>query len=125
MYVYYNPNPRGRTTAGDCAIRAVSKALGTDWGSAFAKIVVNSFRLGDVMSSDAVWGAVLRQNGFVRESLPNTCPDCFTVRDFCAEHPSGVYVLGTGNHAIAVVNGDYYDSWDSGGEIPQFYWRRV
>ena len=24
MYKYYNPNPTGRTTAGDCAIRAVA-----------------------------------------------------------------------------------------------------
>ena len=36
--------------------------------------------------------------------------------------PKGTYVLGTGNHVVAVVNGDYYDMWDSGDEIPAYVW---
>jgi len=27
MYKFYNPNPLGRLNAGDCTIRAISKAL--------------------------------------------------------------------------------------------------
>lgn len=30
MYIYYNPNPLERKDTGDCAIRAVAKALNTD-----------------------------------------------------------------------------------------------
>ena len=124
MYVYFNPNKLARSV-GDCAVRAVAKALNTDWDEAYAKMVVTGFRMGDLPSSDAVWGSVLRQNGFIKEVLPSSCPDCYTAEDFCRDHPSGTYVLGFGGHAATVVDGDLYDSWDSSNDIPQFYWRRV
>lgn len=123
MFVYYNPNPTGRTV-GDCAIRAIAKALDIDWEDAYAKVVVNGFRMGDMPSSDSVWGAVLRMNGFYRSALPNTCPDCYTAEDFCRDHPEGVYVLGFGGHVATVVDGDLFDSWNSSREIPQYFWFR-
>lgn len=82
MYEYYNPNPTGRTSAGDCAVRAVAKALDISWENAFWKIALNAFYMGDVMSSNAVWGAVLREHGFRRQGLPHLCPDCYTAEDF-------------------------------------------
>ena len=50
------------------------------------------------------------------------CPDCYTVADFAAEHPSGTYILSLSGHVVCVMDGDYYDTWDSGGEIPLYYW---
>lgn len=119
----WNPNPAGRNV-GDCAVRAVAKALGTDWETAYAMIAEAGYQMGDMPSADSVWGAVLRKNGFYRHALPNTCPDCYTARDFCADHPRGVYVLGFGGHVATVVNGILYDSWDSSNNIPQYYWYR-
>lgn len=121
MFVYYNPNPVGRRV-GDCAIRAIAKALGISWEDAYAKVATNGYRMGDMPSSDSVWGAVLRENGFYRKAIPNTCPDCYTAGDFTIDHPEGVYVLGFGGHVATVVDGDLYDSWDSSNEIPQYYW---
>ena len=121
MFVEYNPNPTG-AKVGDCAVRAVAKALGIDWESAYWMMAYNGFLMGDVMSSNNVWGSVLRQNGFKRHSLPNSCPDCYTVKDFCVDHPVGIYVLGTGTHAVCVEDGNYFDSWDSGEESPAYYW---
>ena len=120
-YIPYNPNPVGRTV-GDCSVRAISKALKIDWETAYIAIVMNGFSMGDMPSSDSVWGATLRQNGFFRKAISNTCPDCYTAEDFCKDHPYGTYVLGFGGHVATVVNGDLYDSWDSSQEIPQFYW---
>ena len=73
-------------------------------------------------SADSVWGAVLRSQGFYRYAIPNTCPDCYTAEDFARDHPRGVYVLGYGNHANTVVNGNLFDSWDSRDLVPQYYW---
>ena len=123
MWKFYNPNPVG-SKVGDCAIRAVSAALGTDWETAYAMIVSNGYLMGDMPSSNAVWGSVLRQNGFYRSAMPNTCPDCYTAEDFCKEHPKGVFVLGFGNHVATVIDGDIYDSWNSSDEVPQYYWYR-
>lgn len=117
----YNPNPTGRNV-GDCAIRAMTVALDTDWETAYLKLAMNGYLMGDLPNSDSVWGALLRQNGFYREIIPNTCPDCYTAEDFCNEHPGGVYVLGFGNHVAAVKGGYIYDSWDSSSEIPIYYW---
>lgn len=121
MYREYNPNPVGRRV-GDCAVRAIAKALDIDWETAYLKNIINGFQMGDVPSSDSVWGATLRQNGFYRKSIPDTCPDCYTAKDFCEDHPQGVYVLGFGGHVATVKDGDLFDSWDSSNEIPQYYW---
>ena len=124
MYVYYNPNPVGRKV-GDCSVRAISKALGIDWEKAYILISSNGFSMGDMPSSDSVTGSVLRQNGFYREVIPDTCPDCYTIEDFCNDNPKGTFVLYCGGHVATVVDGVLYDSWDSSKEIPQFVWYKL
>lgn len=119
----YNPNPAGRNV-GDCSVRAIAAALDTDWETAFALIANNAYQMGDVISANSVWGSVLRQHGFKRSAIPNSCPDCYTIEQFAKDHPDGVYVVGTGNHVVCVKNGWIMDSWDSSKEIPQFYWWR-
>lgn len=120
----YNPNPAGRSV-GDCAVRAVAVALETDWETAYAMIAKAGYLMGDMPSSNAVWGAVLRQHGFYRHAVPDTCPDCYTIGAFADDHPKGVYVVGTGNHVVTIRDGIIYDSWDSRNEIPQYYWTEV
>lgn len=121
MWIMYNPNPVGAKVA-DCSVRAVAKALNTDWETAYAQIAKNGFLMGDIIASNNVWGSVLRQNGFKRYIIPNTCPDCYTIDDFCKDHPRGIYVLGTSNHVVTAVDGNIYDTWDSSNEIPFYYW---
>ena len=123
MWIEFNNNPVARRV-GDCAVRAVSKALDVDWETAFVMLVTNAFAMGDMPSSDAVWGSVLRQNGFYRKVLPDECPDCYNALDFMLEHPTGTYVLGFGGHTATVQNGSLYDSWDSSMQPIQYYWYR-
>ena len=122
-WTLYNPSPVGRNV-GDCSVRAVAKALDTDWETAYALIAMNGYLMADMPSSNAVWGAVLRQNGFSRYAIPSTCPDCYTIGDFADENPHGVYVVGTGNHVCTIKDGVVFDSWDSRSEIPQYYWTK-
>lgn len=42
--------------------------------------------------------------------------------DFAREYPHGVYVLGCSGHVLAVIDGKWWDSWDSGAECPIYYW---
>lgn len=121
MWIKFLNNPTGRTV-GDCSVRAVSKALNIGWEDAYIEMCKAGLLMGDMPSSDSVWGAVLRQNGFYKQAIPNRCPDCYTVDDFCEDHPSGTYVLGFGGHVATVVDGDLYDSWDSRKEIPIYVW---
>lgn len=123
MWRKFNNNPAGRVV-GDCAVRAVSVALGTDWETAYNLIADAGFNMADMPSSDAVWGAVLRQNGFYRKAIPDSCPNCYTAEDFAKDNPRGIFVLGFGGHVATVVDGDLYDSWDSSQEIPVYVWYR-
>lgn len=123
VWVEWNPNPCGRRV-GDCSVRAIARALDMDWESAYALICAAGFAMCDMPSSDGVWGAVLRQNGFVREAVDNKLPEDYTAEDFCRDHPRGTYVLGFGGHVATVVDGLLYDSWPSAREMIQFYWRK-
>lgn len=123
MWQYYLNNPAGRRV-GDCAVRAVSVALDISWEDAYALITAAGFAMGDMPSSNSVWGAVLRQHGFSRMNLPDECPDCYTAADFVRDHPRGIYVLGFGNHVATVRDGIIYDAWNSSNEIVQYVWYR-
>ena len=48
----------------------------------------------------------------------------YTIEDFCMEHPQGTYVIGTGSHAVAVVDGILFDSWNSLGEIAIYFYKK-
>lgn len=119
---YYNPNPYG-SKVGDCVIRAISAATGQDWDTTYTGVALQAFALKDMPSSDYVWGEYLRSRGFKRYIIPNVCPKCYTVEDFADEHPRGRFVLGTGLHAVAVIDGKVWDNWDSKQEVPIFYYK--
>lgn len=121
MWIEFNGNPTGRKV-GDCAVRAVSVALGIDWEEAYILMADAGLQMGDLPNADATWGAVLRQHGFYRKNIPNSCPQCYTIADFARDNPYGIFVLGTGTHVVTVIDGDIYDAWDSSNEIPQYYW---
>lgn len=123
MWIEYNENPVGRLV-GDCSVRALSLALGLNWETAYLMSAINGYKMGDMPSSNSVWGAVLRQNGFYKHAIPNTCPDCYTFKDFSNDHKKGVYVVGTGAHVATIIDGNLYDAWDSSDEVPVFYWSK-
>jgi len=123
MFEFFNPNPK-QNLIGDCVIRGICKLTGMDWVDAYMEVVAQGLAMYDMPSSNAVWGAYLYDSGFRRNVIPNTCPNCYTVKDFCNDYPQGKYLLATGTHVIAVEDGVYYDTWDSGNEIPIYYWRK-
>ena len=126
-FVRYNANPVGNI-AGDCVIRAISKATDVSWEEVYAKIALQGFLMSDMPSANRVWMTYLKNAGFRKYIIPDTCPDCYTVRDFCMDNPDGTFVLwvdGQQNgHVVCVIDGNYYDTWDSGNEFPVFFWRK-
>lgn len=121
MWIKANPNPE-RKEVPDCVIRAISIALNMPWLQVFDELYSVARMDFNMPSSDAVWGHYLYLKGFEPFLLPMACPKCITIDAFTKYFPEGTYIIGTGSHAVAVINGDYYDSWDSGNEIPSFFW---
>lgn len=122
-YVKYNPNPENKCV-GDCTIRAISAALKQDWEKTYIGICLQGFLMADMPSANHVWGAYLRERGFVRNTIPDDLPENYSVRDFCRDMPRGTYILACSGHVVTVIDGKYYDTWDSGDKIPLYYWER-
>lgn len=133
MYINYNDNPFG-LYVGDCVIRALSTALGYNWFMVHDELCFLSRKMADMPSSNRVWKKYLEDLGFRETQIDNTCPDCMSVEKFTRLHPRGRYILSTceyskanenifvvGSHVIAVIDGNYYDTGDSGADVPLSY----
>jgi len=123
MYIFMNPNPV-KKLVGDCVIRGISILKDQSWVQTYTDICRKGRDMYDMPSSNSVWNAYLIDSGFEKKTIPNTCPDCYTIIDFCNDHRYGEFLVATGTHVVAVINGDYYDTWDSGDEVPIYYYER-
>ena len=118
-YVYYQPNKKDlKDKVGDCQIRAMSKALNLTWLEVFDLVtpICREQQVMDIFSCDlAKTKEAMDGLGFSYTGISNkrgtTRP---TVDSFAKEHKQGTYVVTVANHVVAVVDGQYFDTWDSG-----------
>ena len=123
MWQYTNLNPKGKSV-GDCTIRAIGIATDRNWYDVYLDLCLFGMLMCDMPSSNAVTTAYLRNKGFRRRTIPDDCPDCYTIEDFCKDHPKGTFVIGTGGHLTTVIDGCLWDSWDSRNETPVYYFEK-
>lgn len=118
-YVYYQPNKKDiKDETGDCQVRALSKALGLSWVEAFDITIpicreLQTYTIFDGNHKKTV--EAMNTLGFkytgVSTKAGTKRP---TVDSFAKEHPSGTYIVKVSHHVVAVIDGKYYDTWDSG-----------
>lgn len=120
MFRYSNLNPQSNRV-GDCVIRAIAKAMGETWETTYIELCLQGYLMSDLPSSNAVWDSYLKGKGFTRGIVST---DCRTIADFADEYNRGVYVVGTGTHAVAVIDGVVWDNWDSSGEQPIYFYHK-
>ena len=123
MFRHYNPNP-SNLMVDDCAIRALCCLEGMSWEDASLTMFSKAYALHDVQTSQIVFNTVLKSLGYKKHQIPNTCPDCYTVADFCNDYPTGRFVVATQSHVVAIIDGDHYDTWDSAHEPILYYWSK-
>lgn len=123
MYVEFNNNPL-KKAVGDCVIRAISLAESKSWDETFLDLMCKCFKEKDISSSNSVWGSYLRDLGYTRHIIPDSCPNCYTIADFTEDHPQGTFILATGTHAVTCIHGNHYDTWDCSQEVPIFYFEK-
>ena len=135
MWRRININPKNQDV-GDCTIRAISMALNQNWYLTHSDLCALSRQMADMPSSNRVLFEYLKLRGYTRHTIETECPNCLSVIDFCNNHPVGEYLLSTcdyvsankivvtASHMIFCAYGTYYDSWNSGREIPLYYFEK-
>jgi hypothetical protein len=119
MYVHFNGNPCGMNI-GDCVIRAISIVTGQNRHRVYAGLCVFGYPCTIWGNSNAVWADYLQYLGFKKFADHENQ----TVGEFAEHHKSGRYIIGTGSHAVACVDGDIIDSWYSLDEIVKYYFAK-
>ena len=122
MWIFQNPNPKKKIVP-DCVIRAICIALQLSWYEVFDILSELARAECSVTCDDQLWGKLLYRMGFTPFAIPLNLPTSITIKQFCKMFPHCRYIIGPGSHAVAIIDGNYYDSWDSGNEIPSFFWR--
>lgn len=122
-YIYYNPNPCRKSTS-DCVIRAIAKILDLDWGDVYLGLCEEGFAQCDLPNSNVVFNKYLLDRGFRKYPIPNTCPQCYSLAEFCLDHPIGEFIVCTGDHVVAVIDGNHYDLWNSEDVVPAYFYER-
>lgn len=123
MFIKENSNPQ-KKRVDDCVIRAISKILGQTWQQTYIELAVKGFEMADLQSADEVWNTYLYDKGLKKNIIPNNCPKCTTVSEFLQMNPEGKYLLFVGGHVVAAINGNYYDTWDSGDRTIIYYFAK-
>ena len=115
VFIQYNANPCGVNT-GDCVIRAISIVTGMHPKKVYAGLCLFGYPCTIWGNVNSIWTEFLQSYGYTKHNIRGQ-----TVAEFAADHPHGRYILGTGTHAVAVVDGNWIDSWNSGAEKPIYY----
>lgn len=123
-FIRYNNHPY-QDDIDDCVIRALATFFDTTWDKAYLMLISQGYKMKLFPNNrNDVWGTLLHEMGCDFAYINFTCPNCVTVEKFADAHPHGRYILGTTTHAIAVIDGNYYDTWDSGQEYPVYYFTK-
>lgn len=119
----YNANPVN-ARVGDCVIRAICTLLEKSWGETYLDLCLEGYEKLDLPSANHVWGSYLRKKGFKRAVIDDSCSDCYTVEDFCKMHENGRFLLALNSHVVCVIDGYFYDTWDSKDEVVSYFWSK-
>ena len=129
-FCYYQPNKKDlKDEYGDCTIRALSKALGVTWLEAYdrAMPLCRFYQVSNVFGAPSyIQRQIIEKLGFKYHGISNKRGTSRpTVDSFTREHPEGTYIVNVAHHVVAVVDGKYYDTWDSGYKSLYGYYERI
>lgn len=128
-FVYYQPNDKDlKDQYGDCTIRALTKALGCTWIEAFDAMIpyCREYQCSNIFAlPSTIERKILDEMGFEYTGISNKRGSRRpTVDSFARDHKQGTYICNVANHEVAVVDGKYYDTWDSGEKSMYGYYTK-
>lgn len=126
-YKYYQPNKKDlKDEYEDCVIRSLTKATGREWLQVFEELLSYAREFQCMPNEKLCYERYLKDNGFCYVGISNKKGSKRpTVDRFAKDHKIGTFVLRTAHHIVTVVDGIYYDSWDSGEKSLYGYWEKT
>ena len=123
---YYQPNKKDlKDNYGDCVIRALTKILSMEWIEVFEELLPYARELQCMPNGKPCYEKYLKDKGFKYTGISNKKGTKRpTVQSFAKEHKEGIYFLRVANHVVSVVDGYFYDTWDSGDCSLYGYWSK-
>lgn len=112
----FNPNPKERNI-GDCTLRSYCAAFGISWDKSFdiaSKVAKENSSMIQYVADKVLteeFNCVVDEK-YNKKTVKSK--DRIKVNEFALSHPYGTYILHVPKHQVTVVNGEYWDSWDSG-----------
>lgn len=124
VYQYYQPNKMDlKDQYGDCVIRALTKAMDLEWLEVFDQMQPLSRELQVPFNCKPCYEKYITSKSFSYVGVSNKKGSKRpTVKQFANQHREGVYILRVAHHLVTVVDGIYYDTWDSGHKSLYGYW---
>lgn len=126
-YKYYQPNKKDlKDNYGDCVVRALTKLLNMEWLEVFNELIPIAADLQCMPNAKPCYERYLKSKGFEYHGISNKKGTKRpTVDRFAKDHKEGAYFVRVANHVVAVVDGVYYDTWDSGECKMYGYWVKI
>ncbi len=123
-FTYYQPNDKDiKDTFGDCVIRALTKAENLSWVDVFDELTPIARELQCVPNGKPCYEEFLKRRGYEYVGVSNKRGTKRpTVSSFTLAHRQGVFIARVAHHIVAVVDGRFYDTWDSGQKSLYGYW---
>ena len=123
-FTYYQPNDKDlKDIIGDCVIRAFAKTENKTWVEVFDELAPIARELQCLMNNKPCYQEYLKRKGYEYVGVSNKKGTKRpTVSSFALAHKTGAYVTIAANHVVAVVDGRFYDTWDSGQKSLDGYW---
>ena len=122
-FLQVNENPNGNLV-NDCVIRAIATITNKSWDDIYLDLMLEGYKYKNYPNFNFIWWNYLNKLGYKRYLVPDTCPLCYTLKDFIRDHPQGKYLVGDGSHVVAVIDGNYIDTSDSRNMSVLYYFRK-
>ena len=127
IFHYLNTNPKNRVTTYDCVIRAISATLvargknkltNDKLCKAMWECVMNDLSdwacaRGYMTTDTNCYSQYLQCHGFKQhKQLRHPDNTKYTLKEFVATHPTGIWLVNMPTHLTVVIDGVNYDTWD-------------
>lgn len=123
-FTYYQPNGKDiKDTFGDCVIRALTKVENKSWVEVFDELAPIAREMQCMPNGKPCYEEFLKRRGYEYVGVSNKRGTKRpTVSSFALAHKQGVFIARVAHHIVAVIDGRFYDTWDSGWKSLYGYW---